>query len=244
MRFSAALSERQVKRMLSPFLDSALFAIGLTLSAYCVGLFLRQKLRHPLVNPLLISIVLTMLFLIVFDIDYEVYEKHSDYLNYLLTPATICLAIPLYEQFSLLKQNWKAILAGILSGSLSCLISVYLLSLLFGFDHATFVALLPKSVTAAIGIPLAKQFGGFESITVAAIAISGIIGNIFAEPFCKIFKITTPTAKGVAIGTASHAIGTTKALEMGDVEGAMSSLSLVVAGLLTVCLAPLFAYLI
>ncbi len=230
--------------MFNLFLDSALFALSLTLATYCIGLFLRKKLRHPIVNPLLISIVLTMLFLLVFDIDYAVYEKNSDYLNYLLTPATICLAIPLYEQFSLLKRSWKAVMAGILSGTLSCLVSVYLISLLFKFDHATYAALLPKSVTAAIGIPLAEQFGGFESITVAAIAISGIIGNIFAEPLCKAFKITTPTAKGVAIGTASHAIGTTKALEMGDVEGAMSSLSLVVAGLLTVCIAPLFAYLI
>lgn len=224
--------------------SSALFALGLTLATYCIGLFLRKKLRHPLVNPLLISIVLTMLFLIVFDIDYEVYEKNSDYLNYLLTPATICLAIPLYEQFSLLKRNWKAIIAGILSGALCSLVSVYLLSLLFGLDHAAYAALMPKSVTAAIGIPIANMFGGFESITVAAIALSGILGNIFAEPFCRIFKITIPTAKGVAIGTSSHAIGTTKALEMGDVEGAMSSLSLVVAGLLTVCFSPLFAYLI
>ena len=230
--------------MFDTILSSALFALGLTLGTYCIGLFLRSKLRHPLVNPLLISIVLTMVFLIAFDIDYEVYEKNSDYVNYLLTPATICLAIPLYEQFSLLKRNWKAIMAGILSGSLCCLVSVYLIALLFRLDHSTYVALMPKSVTAAIGIPLAAQFGGFESITVAAIALSGILGNIFAEPFCKIFKITVPTAKGVAIGTSSHAIGTTKALEMGDVEGAMSSLSLVVAGLLTVCLAPIFANLI
>lgn len=230
--------------MLSIFTSSALFALGLTLAAYCIGLFFSKKLRHPIVNPLLISIVLTMLVLLVLDIDYEVYEKHSDYLNFLLTPATICLAIPLHEQFSLLKKNFLAIMAGILSGTLSCLVSIFLLSLLFKFDHATYAAMMPKSVTAAIGIPLAVQYGGFESITVAAIALSGIIGNIFAEPFCKLFKITNPTARGVAIGTSSHAIGTTKALELGSVEGAMSSLSLVVAGLLTVCLAPLFAYLI
>ncbi len=230
--------------MLDTILCSALFALGLTLATYCIGLFLRSRLRHPLVNPLLISIILTMLFLIVFDIDYEVYEKNSDYLNYLLTPATICLAIPLYEQFSLLKRNFRAIMAGIVSGAVCSLISVYLLSLVFGLDHSAYAALMPKSVTAAIGIPLAKQFGGFESITVAAIALSGILGNIFAEGFCRLFKITLPTAKGVAIGTSSHAIGTTKALEMGDVEGAISSLSLVVAGLLTVCLAPFFANLI
>ncbi|MBR5538798.1 MAG: LrgB family protein [Clostridia bacterium] len=230
--------------MFDILLSSSLFALVLTLVTYCIGLFLQKKLRHPLVNPLLISIVLTMLFLLLLDIDYEVYEKNSDYLNYLLTPATICLAIPLYEQFSLLKRNFKAIMAGIISGALCCLLSVYLLSLLFGLDHSTYAALMPKSVTAAIGIPIAKMFGGFESITVAAIALSGILGNIFAEPFCRIFKITIPTAKGVAIGTSSHAIGTTKALEMGDVEGAMSSLSLVVAGLLTVCLSPLFAYII
>lgn len=230
--------------MFDVFLSSPLFALVLTLATYCAGLFLRKKLRHPLVNPLLISIVLTMLFLIVFDIDYEVYEKNSDYLNFLLTPATICLAIPLYEQFSLLKRNFKAIIAGIASGAVCCLVSVYLLSLLFGLDHGTYVALMPKSVTTAIGLPIANMFGGIESLSVAAIVLSGILGNIFAAPFCKIFKITIPTAKGVAIGTASHAIGTTKALEMGDIEGAMSSLSLIIAGILTVCLSPLFANLI
>lgn len=224
--------------------SSSLFAVVLTLVAYCIGLLLQKKLRHPLANPLLISIVLIMLFLIVFDIDYDVYKKNSGYLNYLLTPATICLAIPLYEQFSLLKRNWKAVLAGILSGSICSLLSIYLLSLLFGLDHATYIALMPKSVTTAIGIPIANLFGGFESVTVAAIILSGILGNIFAVPFCRIFKITIPTAKGVAIGTASHAIGTTKALEMGDIEGAMSSLSLVVAGIFTVCISPLFATLI
>lgn len=230
--------------MFDTFISSPLFAFGLTLSTYSIGLLLRKKFNHALVNPLLISIVLTMIFLATFNIEYEVYEENADYISFLLTPATLCLAVPLYEQFSLLKRNWKAILLGIFSGALCSLVSVFLFSLLFDFSHETYVAILPKSVTAAIGVPLARQFDGFESITVAAIAVSGILGNIFAEPFCRICKITVPAARGVAIGTCSHAIGTTKALELGDVEGAMSSLSLVVAGLITVCIFPFFANLI
>nr|MBQ5811662.1 LrgB family protein [Clostridia bacterium] len=230
--------------MFDPIISSPLFAFGLTLATYSIGLLLRKKFDHALVNPLLISIILTMIFLVVFNIDYEVYQTNSDYISFLLTPATLCLAVPLYEQFSLLKRNWKAILLGIFSGALCSLVSIFLFALLFDFDHETYVAVLPKSITAAIGVPLTRQFGGFESITVAAIAVSGILGNIFAEPFCKFCKITVPAARGVAIGTSSHAIGTTKALELGDVEGAMSSLSLVVAGLLTVCIFPFFANLI
>ena len=163
------------------------------------------------------------------------------YVSYLLTPATVCLAVPLYEQFQLLKKNAKAVLLGIFSGVLTSLGSIFLLSRLFRLDHATYVTLLPKSITTAIGVGISEELGGYVSLTVAVILITGVLGNMIAEGLCKLFRITDPIARGVAIGTSSHAIGTAKAMELGEVEGAMSSLSIVVSGMLTVLGAAVFA---
>lgn len=224
--------------------SSTFFSVFITLLAYCIGLLIQKKFKNVLFNPLLIAIVLTAAALLILDIDYEKYKANTSFISFFLTPATVCLAIPLYEQFELLKKNWKAVICGIASGILTCLLSVFAMALIFRLDHATYVTLLPKSITTAIGIGVTEELDGYVPITVAAIILSGILGNMFAPSFCKIFKITEPIAKGVAIGTSSHAIGTTKALELGEIEGAMSSLSIVVAGLLTVIGAPLFATLI
>lgn len=221
--------------------NSMFFGVLLTLVAFLIGLFVQKKRKHMLFNPLLIAIILVVIALLVLDIDYEKYKASAEPISFLLTPATVCLAIPLYEQFALLKRNWKAVLCGISCGIVTCLVSVFLLALLFRLDHATYVTLLPKSITTAIGMGVSEELGGYVSITIAAIILSGILGNIFAASFCKLFKITEPIAIGVAIGTSSHAIGTSKALEIGQIEGAMSSLSIVVAGLLTVVGAPIFA---
>lgn len=223
------------------FEGSVFFAGFLTLLSYCIGLAIQKKLKHIIFNPLLIAIIITAAVLLIFDFDYATYKANSSFISFLLTPATVCLAIPLYEQFELLKKNALAVLLGIASGIITCLCSVLVFAIIFRLDHATYVTLLPKSITTAIGIGITNELGGYESITVASIILSGILGNIFAVPFCKLMRINEPIAKGVAIGTSSHAIGTTKALEVGEVEGAMSSLSIVVAGLLTVVLAPIFA---
>ena len=223
------------------FSESVFFGVFLSLAFYEVGLFCKKKWKHPLVNPLLIAIILTTLFLVICRIDYATYYDGAKYISYLLTPATVCLAVPLYEQFSLLKKNAKAILAGITAGVLTSVILVLVLSVLFGLSHAEYVTLLPKSVTTAIGMAISEKLGGYPSLTAAVIIITGVCGSILAEPVCRIFKITEPVAKGVAIGTASHAIGTSKAMEMGDVEGAMSGLSIAVAGLITVVAAAVFA---
>ena len=159
----------------------------------------------------------------------------------MLTPATICLAVPLYEQIGLLKKNYKAIIIGIIAGVLTSLTSVLLLVLLFRLEYASYVTLLPKSITTAIGMGVSEELGGYVPITVAVIIVTGVIGNMLAETVCKVFKINDPVAKGIAIGSSSHAIGTAKAMEMGDVEGAMSSLSIVVSGILTVIGANIFA---
>lgn len=222
-------------------LNSAYFGAVLSIGAFLLGRALQKRVKHPLCNPLLIAIVLVILFLLVFDLDYESYQRSARYLSYFLTPATVCLAIPLYEQFELLKKNLRAVLAGIGSGVLASLCSVLALSLLFRLDHASYVTFLPKSITTAIGMGVSEELGGHVAVTVAVIIITGIMGNMLAEPVCRLFRITEPVAKGIAIGSASHAIGTTKAMEMGQLEGAMSSLSIALSGVLTVFAAMLFS---
>ena len=182
--------------------------------------------------------------LLLLHIDYKSYNAGAQYLSYLLTPATVCLAIPLYEQLSLLVRNVKAILIGIIAGVLASVGSVFGLCLLFGLGHEYYVTLLPKSITTAIGMGVSEELGGIVTISVSVIIITGVIGNIIAETVCKLFRITDPVAKGIAIGSASHAIGTARALEMGEVEGAMSSLAIAVAGLITVAASSIFANLI
>lgn len=224
--------------------SSVFFGVFVTLAAYFLGLKVKEKTGLAIMNPLLIAIVLVMLLLRGLDIDYAAYNQSARLVSSLLTPATVCLAVPLYEQLQLLKRHKAAILTGVISGVLTSLVCVLVLAMLFRLDHAAYVTLLPKSITTAIGMGVSEQLGGHVSITVAVIIITGVIGNMIAESMCRAFHITEPIARGVAIGTASHAIGTTKAMEMGEVEGAMSSLSIVVAGVLTVAGASVFSLLL
>ena len=182
--------------------------------------------------------------LLLLKIDYKVYNDSAKYISYLLTPATVCLAIPLYKQLNVLKNNLKAVIIGVFAGVMTSMISVYLFSLALSFDHAEYVTFLPKSITTAIAMGVIDELGGFVSIGVAAIIVTGIIGNMIAIKVLNLFHITHPVAKGLAIGCSSHAIGTTKALEIGEIEGAMSSLAIVVSGLVTVVFVSLFAGLI
>ena len=221
--------------------NSVFFGAVLSFLAYEIGLLLKKRFKLAVLNPLLIGILCVMGALAVLRIDYDQYNEGAQYISYLLTPATVCLAVPLYEQLTLLKDNLKAVAAGISSGTLASLGSVYLLSRLFGLNHEQYVTLLPKSITTAIGMGVSQELGGIVTITVAVIIITGILGNVIAEGVCKVFRIHEPIAKGLALGTASHAIGTAKAMEMGPVEGAMSSLAIAVAGLLTVIGASVFA---
>ena len=224
--------------------SSVFFGVFVTLAAYFLGLKVKEKPGLAIMNPLLIAIVLVMLLLRGLDIDYAAYNQSARLVSSLLTPATVCLAVPLYEQLQLLKRHKAAILTGVISGVLTSLVCVLVLAMLFRLDHAAYVTLLPKSITTAIGMGVSEQLGGHVSITVAVIIITGVIGNMIAESVCRAFHITDPIARGVAIGTASHAIGTTKAMELGEVEGAMSSLSIVVAGVLPVAGASVFSLLL
>lgn len=222
-------------------IDSMFFGTVVSLAAYETGLLLKKKFKLAILNPLLIGTICVMAVLLLLKVEYKHYNQSAKYLSYLLTPATVCLALPLYQQLELLKKNLKAVVSGITAGVLASLASVLLLARLFSLSHEQYVTLLPKSITTAIGMGVSRELGGIETITVAVIIITGILGNILAEIVFRIFRIQNPIARGLSLGTASHAIGTAKAMEIGEIEGAMSSLAIAVAGLLTVLGASVFA---
>lgn len=223
------------------FRESMFAGVTLSLVAYLIGTLLKKKFKLGIFNPLLISIVVSIVVLVVGKVDYYTYNEGAKYLSWLLTPATVCLAVPLYEQWGLLLKNFKAVMLGFVAGTITSLTTVLVLALICGLSHEEYVTLLPKSITTAIGMGVSEELGGYVTITVAVIIITGVLGNIFGELICKIFKIDEPISKGLAFGASSHAIGTAKALEIGEVEGAMSSLAIAVSGILTVALSSLYA---
>ncbi len=220
--------------------NSAYFGLFLTILSFQLGLFLHKKFKISLFNPQLVSIVVVILVLLVADIDYDTYNASAHYLSYFLTPATVCLAIPLYKQLASLKAYPVAIFVSVACGVLASLFSIWGLSALFGLNHELYVTLLPKSITTAIGMGVSDMHGGIVTITIAAICVTGVLGNTIAEFACRLFGIKEPVARGLAIGTSSHASGTAKAMLMGEVEGAMSSLAIVVAGIMTVVMVSFF----
>ena len=221
------------------FQELSLFPLVLTLSAFQFGRWCQKKGKHPLLNPLLIAVLVVIGVLLLLGFDLERYQTGMKSISWLLTPATVCLALPLYQQIKVLKKDLAAIFAGIIAGTVSCLGFIVLFGALFRLDGAITVSLLPKSITTAIAIVLSENNGGMVALTSAAILITGLIGNAAGPVLCKLFHFRNPIAQGVAIGTAAHALGTVRATEMGAVQGAVSSLSLVVAGVLTVILFPL-----
>lgn len=223
------------------FENSIYFGVVISLGSYGIGMYLKRITGWSFVNPLFVSIVLVIAVISLLGVSYESYNQSADLITYLLTPSTICLAVPLYQQIDLLKQNMRAVMAGIVSGVLSSLCIVLLLAMLLHLDHASYVTFLPKSITTAIGISVCEELGGYVSISVAVIIITGVIGGIFAEKWLKLLRITDPIARGIALGSSAHAIGTAKAMELGPIEGSMSSLSIVVCGIITVIAAPFFA---
>ena len=221
--------------------NSVFFGAVISFLGYELGLILKKRFKAAILNPLLIGIIAVIAVLLLLRVDYDSYSEGAQYISYLLTPATVCLAVPLYEQLTLLRKNFRAVAAGLISGVLASLVSVLLMALLFRLDHQQYVTLLPKSITTAIGMGVSEEMGGIVTITVAVIIITGILGNMIAEAVFKCFRIEEPIARGLALGNAAHAIGTAKAMELGPVEGAMSSLAIAVAGLLTVIGASVFA---
>lgn len=220
--------------------DSVLFGVVISLLAFQIGIFVRKKTGISVLSPLVTATAVIIVFLIATDIDYDTYNEGASFLRYFLTPATVCLAVPLYQKLEMLKKNFMAIILGIVSGVFISAISILKMCLILNFDHDMYVTLLPKSVTTAIGISVSEELGGIVALTTAAIVITGNIGGMFAEIIFKVFRIKEPISKGLALGTGSHVMGTSKALEIGEVEGAMGSLAIAVAGIITVIVLPLF----
>lgn len=224
---------------MSEFFSIGILPVTMTLFAYQVGMLCQKKLKLPIFNPIPVAAVLLIVVLKLVGMETSQYMSGMNLLSWLMTPATICLAIPMYEQFQALRKNLKGILIGVAAGALSCLAVLGIGAMLLHFDRNLTVSLLPKSITAAIGVPLSQLLGGTASITTLGISVTGITGNMFGVSLCRLFRITDPVAKGVAFGVGSHVIGTAKASEIDPLTGAVSSLSLVVAGLLTAVLLPI-----
>lgn len=223
---------------MSELISTPLFGILISLLAFNLGCYIYNKTKLPIFNPLFIAQALIIVFLLTFNISFDAYNNGGQIISFFLGPATVVLAVPLYKKLDLLKKNAVTIITAITLGSTFGITSVILLSKLFFLKPALMNSLVPKSVTVPIGVEISKQLNGIPSVTVVAIIVTGIIGAIFGPSLCKLFKIKNKVAIGIAIGTSSHALGTTKALELGETEGAMSSLSIGVAGLITVFLAP------
>ena len=213
--------------------SSSFFAVCLTLVSYSFGALCQKKWKWAILNPILIAAGLVIIVLKLLDIPNSAYQTGCAFLTYLLTPATICLAISFYDQFQKLKAHLAAAIVGIFFGTLASIGTIWAMAKAFGLDDVITGSLLPKSVTTAIGVALCGELGGIAAITTAAIVITGIIGNITGPALCKLFRLKSEVAQGVAFGTSSHVVGTTKANELSQLTGAVSSLSLTVAGIIT-----------
>ena len=221
--------------------SSAYFGFFITLFGYWVSTQIAKRMRSTLCNPLLLTIIFIIAFLKLADISYASYDNGAKYINYFLTPSTVCLAVPLYRQLKLLKEYAGAILISIISGTAACAIMIFGLAKLFLLENSIYASLVPKSITTAIALGMSEELGGLSAVTVMAVFVTGILGAVIATTVFKIFKIEDPVAQGLAMGTAAHAIGTSKALELGEIQAAMSSLAIAVTGILTVIMGPIVA---
>lgn len=224
--------------------ESQYFGLVLSLGTYLLAVWIKKKTKLAILNPLVISAALIIGCLVSVGMDYETYNKGAGFLGWLLTPATVCLAIPLYRQLHLLRRHMAAVVISIFAGVATSMGSILIMSKLLGLSHIHYVSLLPKSITTAIGMGVSEEAGGIVTLTVMSIILTGVLGNMACELILQVARVTHPVAKGLAMGTSAHAVGTAKALEMGEIEGAMSSLSIAVAGLMTVVAVPLVANLI
>lgn len=216
-----------------------LFPLLLTLGSYQAGVFLQKKTKSPLCNPLLIATLLSIGVLLLTDFDLQLYQSGNSWITWLLTPATVSLAVPLYVQLKVFKDELGAVLAGVAAGTAASLAFIAIVCGLLGLDRVLTVSMLPKSITTAIGLILSEEAGGIPALTSAAIVITGILGNLTGSFLCKVLKITDPIAQGVGFGTASHVIGTSRATQIDPLAGAVSSLALAVAGILTAVVFPI-----
>lgn len=214
--------------------NSPFFGVALSVLAFWVGVKIQKKTGLVVCNPLLIGVLLVIGLLLALDIPYEYYDQGGSLINLFLSPATACLAVAIYSKVQLLKENWLPILVGCVVGSAVSMGSILGLCRLFGLDEAMTASLLPKSVTTPIAVSVTQAHGGIPSITVVAVILTGILGSILAPVLIRLFRVKDPVTAGLSIGACSHAVGTSKALELGETEGAMSGLAIGVCGLVTV----------
>lgn len=226
---------------LTSLISSPLFGIAISVLTFQAGSTLYRRTGLVFLNPLVLSMLMIIVFLLSFNISFDDYNKGGQFISFFLGPATVILAVPLYKKINLLKENILPILAGITIGSATGIVSIIAMCRMFGLDKLVSISMIPKSITTPIGIELSNQLGGLPSITVAGIVFTGIAGVLMGPTICKLFRIDNKVAVGIAIGTSSHALGTTKAVELGETEGAMSGLAIGIAGLITVFLAPILA---
>ena len=226
---------------LSELLYSPYFGVIATIFAYQAGVSIQKKVKHPLVNPILIAVLLICTLLVTMDIPLEAYQEGGNLIYLFLAPATAALAVPIYKNWQILRLNWKPIIAGTMAGSFSSIVIVFALCKLFKLEESLTLSLLSKSVTTPIAVGITEQLGGIVPIAIAAVIFSGITGNIMAPFLVKVFRVEDPVAQGIGIGTASHAIGTTRAITMGELQGAMSGLAIGLSGLWTVFWTFLFS---
>ncbi len=219
--------------------ESVFFGFALSIVMYLAATKVRKRFDHPVVNPLLIASAAIIVILLVCNISYETYHLGAQYITFFLTPTTVCLAIPLYKQLTLLRKHLMAVILSIFCGCVAHLCTVVGLATLFKLDDVLMISLLSKSVTTPIAIGIAEEVGGLSPITILGVVIAGMTGAVLGPTILQVFRIKEPVAQGLAVGTSSHAIGTSRMIEMGEVQGAMSSLSIVVAGILTVIIIPI-----
>lgn len=222
------------------FSDTTFLCLLLTLGCFTIGSACQKKWKLAVLNPIVIAAVLIIGVLSALDVPFTVYQPGCQALQFLLTPATICLAISFYEQLQALKGKLPAVLAGVLAGTVCSLLTVAAMAKLFSLDAAVTISLLPKSVTTAIGLPLSQEAGGIGALTTAVIILTGVLGSVIGPMLCKLFRLRDPVAQGAALGTSAHVIGTTRAAQMSELAGAVSSLSLTVAGIVTAVIFSVF----
>ena len=224
---------------MTELLSISILPVVLTLVAYRFGMFCQSKLKTPLCNPIIVAVLVVLGVLSVSGLELEVYRQGANMLSWLMTPATVCLAISMYEQVQVLKKRAGMILAGVAAGAISSIAMVLAIGLLCKFDADLILSLLPKSVTTAIGVPLSQLTGGVAAITTATIIVTGIVASVIGPFLCRIFRLTDEVAQGVAFGTAGHVVGTAKANELSPLTGAVSSFALVCSGIITAVILPI-----
>lgn len=228
-----------MREIIGHITDTPLFGVILSLVAFEIGMYIFKKTKLAVFNPLLIATIIVMGILDFFHIEVKNYMLGANFVVFFLAPATVVLAVPLFQKIDLLKKYFIPIIGGGIIGAITAIVSVVVIGKILGIDEKLLLSFMPKSITTPIGIEVSRMLGGIPSITVFAIIVTGITGNVTAPFIYSVFRIKHPVAKGLGLGISSHAVGTSRAIEMGEVEGAMSALSIVIAGILTLGLAPL-----